>query len=264
MEISLASMQAVRASCSDSGPSDLVLIMVIIFWIFKRQSDTICLHALTIYYAVKLGPCYRVFFTWANKLRGTPVQKGMDVKLSDTCNVPFSLQFLVYLPLGCFESFWRFRVCGNLEHLSTVVFANTNATVAVESIGPEAVDLDVALGKVTEREEQPQAKDALGQHIEHSIGNGFLVDTQDAAASSKSPDDWVRKVQGEGIDGNGGEELRNLRSACTGEAAGVEQDLVGNHQVREDRDDVPMIVSSEILKHLINQKTHQPHFAVRP
>lgn len=69
-----------------------------------------------------------------------------------------------------------------------IVIANADGTLAAETVGPEATDVDVGLRDAGVSEQQPGTKDRLGEDVENSVGDDLLVDAQIAAAIGNAPD----------------------------------------------------------------------------
>jgi len=69
-----------------------------------------------------------------------------------------------------------------------VVITDADATLAAETLGPEAVEVDVRLGHVGVSEEEPQAEDGLGEDIEDGVANDLSIDAGDASTVGNTPD----------------------------------------------------------------------------
>lgn len=82
--------------------------------------------------------------------------------------------------------------CNVCRCLGTIILTNTDSTLAVESIGPEASKLNLALGHVGVLDEKPSTKDALGKNIQDGIGNDLTINTNFARSISKTPDTAAR------------------------------------------------------------------------
>jgi hypothetical protein len=72
--------------------------------------------------------------------------------------------------------------------LRTIILTKTNGTLAVKTVGPEAVELNIALTELGVCDQQPGTEDTLGQNIQDSVGNNLAIDTNLAGAISKTPD----------------------------------------------------------------------------
>jgi hypothetical protein len=72
--------------------------------------------------------------------------------------------------------------------LRAIILTKANGTLAVETVGPEAVELDIALTELGVGDQQPGTEDTLGQNIQDSVRNNLAIDTNLAGAISKTPD----------------------------------------------------------------------------
>lgn len=75
--------------------------------------------------------------------------------------------------------------------LSTIVISEANSSVAVEAVGPETAELDVALTHVCVGDEEPGTEDSLGKHIEDSIGDDLAVHAESARAVGQTPNTGI-------------------------------------------------------------------------
>jgi hypothetical protein len=73
-------------------------------------------------------------------------------------------------------------------HLRAIILADADSTLAVETVGPEAVKLDVALGHVGMSNQEPRTKDTLGEDIEDGVSNDLTVDAGLASTVGNTPD----------------------------------------------------------------------------
>ena len=74
-----------------------------------------------------------------------------------------------------------------MMHLSTVVVTETESTLAVQAVGPEATKVDVGLAELSVGDDQPSTEDGLSKDIEDSIGDDLAVDTDTTGAISEAP-----------------------------------------------------------------------------
>jgi hypothetical protein len=72
--------------------------------------------------------------------------------------------------------------------LSTVVLTKTDGTLLVETIGPEAIQLNITLTQLSVGNQEPGTKDTLGKDIQHSISDDLAVNTNLAGTVGKTPD----------------------------------------------------------------------------
>lgn len=71
-------------------------------------------------------------------------------------------------------------------------------------MSPEAINGTGILGM---SEQQPEAKDWLGEDIENSIGDDLSIHTPLASSISNAPNDWVKSPENESEASNGSKEL---------------------------------------------------------
>jgi hypothetical protein len=72
--------------------------------------------------------------------------------------------------------------------LRTIVLTKADGTLTAETVGPEAVELDIALTHLGVGDEQPGTEDTLGENIQDGIGNDLAINTNLAGAIGKTPD----------------------------------------------------------------------------
>jgi hypothetical protein len=80
--------------------------------------------------------------------------------------------------------------CSNIVdgHLRAIVLADADSALAAETVGPEAVELNVALSDVSMSNEEPCTKDTLGEDIEDGVSNDLTVDAGLASTVGDTPD----------------------------------------------------------------------------
>jgi hypothetical protein len=71
--------------------------------------------------------------------------------------------------------------------LSAIILTEADGTFAVETVGPEAVKLNIALTELGVGDQQPGTEDTLGQNIQDSVGHNLAIDTDLTGAISKTP-----------------------------------------------------------------------------
>ena len=76
----------------------------------------------------------------------------------------------------------------HLNCLRAVILTEADGTLAVETVGPEAVELNVALTQLGVSDQKPGTKDTLGENVQDSVGNDFTVNTDLAGTVGKTPD----------------------------------------------------------------------------
>jgi hypothetical protein len=79
---------------------------------------------------------------------------------------------------------WRF----GWVRLGTVILTKADSAVLVETVGPEAGELDVALGEVGMGDQEPGTEDTLGKNIQDSVGDDLAINANLAGTVCKTPD----------------------------------------------------------------------------
>ena len=78
---------------------------------------------------------------------------------------------------------------GGARRLCTlVILTNTDSTLTVDTMSPEATNLKLSLGHALVGEEQPSTEDRLGEQVEDGVGNDLLVNGHLAGAIGNTPD----------------------------------------------------------------------------
>lgn len=72
--------------------------------------------------------------------------------------------------------------------LGTVILADADSTIAAEAVGPEAVELSIALAHVGVDNEEPGTEDSLGENVENGVDNDLSVNTDLAGTIGNTPD----------------------------------------------------------------------------
>lgn len=75
----------------------------------------------------------------------------------------------------------------HLNCLRTVILTEADSTLAVEAVGPEAVELNIALTQLGVSDQEPGTEDTLGENIQDGVGNNFAVNTDLAGTVGKTP-----------------------------------------------------------------------------
>ena len=75
-----------------------------------------------------------------------------------------------------------------MSDLGTLVVPNADTALGAETLRPVASNLDIGFGDLPVRNEQPEAKDGLGQDIEYSIGDYLRINGSAAGAIGDTPD----------------------------------------------------------------------------
>jgi hypothetical protein len=75
-----------------------------------------------------------------------------------------------------------------MNDLGTVVLTQADSTLLVETVRPETVELDVALGHVGVSDQEPSTEDSLGKHVQDGVGDDLAINANLARAVGKTPD----------------------------------------------------------------------------
>lgn len=75
-----------------------------------------------------------------------------------------------------------------MMHLGTVIITETESTLAVKAVGPEATEVNIGLTELSVGDDQPSTEDGLSKNIEDSVGDDLAVDTNTAGTVSEAPD----------------------------------------------------------------------------
>ena len=73
-------------------------------------------------------------------------------------------------------------------HLSTVIVTETESTLAVEAIGPEAAKVNIGFAELGVGDDQPSTEDGLCKNVEDGVGNDLAINTYAAGTISEAPD----------------------------------------------------------------------------
>ena len=162
----------------------------------------------------------------------------------------------------------------SLRRLSTVVVVKAEGTLTVQTVGPEATDLNLALAKLSVGEQQPGAEDGLGQDVEDGVGNDLAINTNTAGAVGKSPDTVMVSSAGErglsdvhGVGGpedqsvasNGKEERGNLVALGLDGGAAVDGQVPDDKEVGNAGNRVPSPLGGGALGAESSEETGQDH-----
>ena len=72
--------------------------------------------------------------------------------------------------------------------LRAIILTKTDRALTVETVGPEAVELDIALRQLSVSDQEPGTEDTLGKDIKDSVANDLGVNAQLARTVGKTPD----------------------------------------------------------------------------
>jgi len=139
-----------------------------------------------------------------------------------------------------------------------IVVTNAKSTLGTYSMSPEASKLNVGLGELGVGEEQPEAEDWLGEDIENSICDNFLVDAEETGSVGNCPDDWVRSPDEECVKGDGSEEFSSLASLDSSLWAAIDNEMPDDEDVGNASDGVPAPFLASVLA-VCSEQSGQDH-----
>lgn len=159
-----------------------------------------------------------------------------------------------------------------------VVITNTDATLVGQAVGPPATELDVGLGHTAVAQEQPQAKDGLGQDIEDAVSQDLAVHGGLARTIGETPNtvhdcqkdvtNWllgkcclhgVGGPEDEGEQGQGAKQLGDLVALGLDGVAAGQGDVPDDKDVGDARDGVPAPLLAALLGSVGGKQTGQDH-----
>jgi len=150
-------------------------------------------------------------------------------------------------------------VDGRSSLCTLIILTNADSTLAADTVGPEAAELDLSLGHALVGEEQPGTKDRLGEQIEDGVGNDFLVNGHLARAVGNTPNDRVDGPDDKSEAGNGSEELANLAALGHGVGAAVNGEHPDDNEVGNASNGVPAPLLRSTLATKGGEETGQNH-----
>jgi hypothetical protein len=83
---------------------------------------------------------------------------------------------------------WMFKRHRHARCLRAIVLTDADGSLRVQAVGPEAVELNVALGHLGVGDQEPGTEDTLGKDVKDSVGDNLAVNTNDAGTISQTPD----------------------------------------------------------------------------
>ena len=72
--------------------------------------------------------------------------------------------------------------------LSTVIVTEAEGALTVETVRPEATEINIGLAELSVGDDQPSTEDRLSKNIEDGIGDNLAVNTDTAGTVSETPD----------------------------------------------------------------------------
>lgn len=75
-----------------------------------------------------------------------------------------------------------------MTRLGTIIITETESTLAVKTVGPEATKVNIGLTELSMGDDQPGTEDGLSKYIENSVGDDLAIDTHTAGTVSEAPD----------------------------------------------------------------------------
>lgn len=77
---------------------------------------------------------------------------------------------------------------------TVLVVADADGALGAGAVGPPAADVNVGLRHVGVGEEQPEAEDGLGEHVEDGVCDDLGIDAGNAGAVGNTPNAWTASV----------------------------------------------------------------------
>lgn len=72
--------------------------------------------------------------------------------------------------------------------LSTVIVTETESTLTVKAVGPEAAEVNIGLAELSVGDDQPSTEDGLSKNIEDGVGDDLAINANTAGTVSEAPD----------------------------------------------------------------------------
>jgi hypothetical protein len=167
------------------------------------------------------------------------------------------------------------RCWATLMHLSTVVITETESTLTVEAVGPEATEVNIGLTELSVGDDQPGTEDRLGKNIEDGVGDDLAIDTNTAGTVSEAPDaayvsscsslvvrENLHRVGGpkdEGVGSDGKEERGDVLSLSLDCSAAVDTKVPDDNEVGEAGNGVPSPLGRGTLRAESSEETSEDH-----
>jgi hypothetical protein len=167
------------------------------------------------------------------------------------------------------------RCWATLMHLSTVVITETESTLTVEAVGPEATEVNIGLTELSVGDDQPGTEDGLGKNIEDGVGDDLAIDTNTAGTVSEAPDaayvsscsslvvrENLHRVGGpkdEGVGSDGKEERGDVLSLSLDCSAAVDTKVPDDNEVGEAGNGVPSPLGRGTLRAESSEETSEDH-----
>jgi hypothetical protein len=161
-------------------------------------------------------------------------------------------------------------------HLSTIVLTDADGTLTAETVGPEAVELNIALAHVGVGNQEPGTEDSLGQDIKNSVDNDLSVHAGLASTVGNTPDtgkalvskqgrESVNNLHGvgspedSGVGSDGDEEAAELVTLGAGVGTTVKTKVPEDEEEGNARDGVPAPLLGSLLSTESSEQTSQDH-----
>lgn len=75
-----------------------------------------------------------------------------------------------------------------LMRLSTVIVTETESTLTVQAVGPEAAEVNIGFAELSVGDDQPSTENGLSKNIEDGVGDDLAINTNTAGTVSEAPD----------------------------------------------------------------------------
>jgi hypothetical protein len=86
-----------------------------------------------------------------------------------------------------YADMWMIKRRKHARCLRAIILTDADSALRVEAVGPEAVELNVALGHLGVGDQEPCTEDTLGKDVKDSVGDDLAVNTNDAGTISQTP-----------------------------------------------------------------------------
>lgn len=144
-------------------------------------------------------------------------------------------------------------------HLSTVIVAEAESALTVETVSPEATEVNIGLAELGVSDEQPSTEDRLSKNIKDGVGDDLAVDTDTTGTVSKAPNNGVGSPEKESVAGNGKEERGNVLALGLDSSTTVDTEVPDNNEVGEAGNGVPSPLGRGTLRAESSEQAGEDH-----
>lgn len=144
-------------------------------------------------------------------------------------------------------------------HLGTVIVTQAESALAVETVCPEATEVNVSLTELSVGDDQPRAEDGLSKHIKDGVGHNLTINTNLAGAVSEAPNNGVGSPEKESVASNGEEEGRDALALGLDGSTAVYTKVPDDNEVGEAGNGVPSPLGRGTLGAESSEQTSKNH-----